>query len=91
MSASAAGPTPPISGEFQTPEQEQAEKGRDVAAARDLALEDINPLNAHLFRESLAGLLPAAAPGRSRPFQRARVSGTILVCHEVRGHQDGQL
>ncbi|MBC8188058.1 MAG: cytochrome P450 [Proteobacteria bacterium] len=38
--------------EFRTPEQEQAEKGRDVAAAHDLALEDINPLNAHLFREN---------------------------------------
>ena len=37
---------------FRTPEQEQAEKGRGVAAAGDLALEDINPLNAYLFREN---------------------------------------
>ena len=37
---------------FRTPEQEQAAKGRDVAPADELALEDINPLNAHLFREN---------------------------------------
>jgi len=42
-------PTPTI---VRTPEQEQAEKGRDVAPANELALEDINPLNAHLFREN---------------------------------------
>ena len=35
---------------YRTPEQEQAAKGRDVAPADELALEDINPLNAHLFR-----------------------------------------
>jgi cytochrome P450 len=38
--------------EHRTPEQEQAEKGRDAAPADELALEDINPLNAHLFREN---------------------------------------
>ncbi len=38
--------------EFRTPEQEQALKGRGVAPADELALDDINPLNAHLFRES---------------------------------------
>ena len=37
--------------EYRTPEQEQAEKGRDVAPADELALEDINPFNANLFRE----------------------------------------
>ena len=38
--------------EFRTPEQEQAEAGRDVPAAHELALEDINPLNANLFSEN---------------------------------------
>jgi cytochrome P450 len=38
--------------EFRTPEQEMAGKGRDVAPAHELPLEDINPLNAHLFREN---------------------------------------
>jgi len=52
MTATATGPLGPIDTEFRTPEQEQAEKGRGVAAAHDLALEDINPLNAHLFREN---------------------------------------
>jgi len=33
------------------PEQEMAEIGANVPAAADLAIEDINPLNAHLFRE----------------------------------------
>ena len=33
------------------PEQEMAELGANVPAASDMALEDINPLNAHLFRE----------------------------------------
>jgi len=34
------------------PEQEMAEIGGNVPAASELALEDINPLNAHLFREN---------------------------------------
>jgi len=34
---------------FRTPEQEQAEHGAEVPDAHELALEDINPLNAHLF------------------------------------------
>jgi cytochrome P450 len=34
------------------PEQEMAETGGNVPAAADLAIEDINPLNAHLFREN---------------------------------------
>ena len=38
--------------EYRTPEQEQAAKGRGVAPARELALDDINPLNAHLFKEN---------------------------------------
>jgi cytochrome P450 len=52
MSATATEPPPRTATEFRTPEQEQAEKGRHVPAACDLALEDINPLNAHLFREN---------------------------------------
>ena len=32
------------------PEQEMAELGANVPAAADLAIEDINPLHAHLFR-----------------------------------------
>jgi len=38
-------------GPQRTPEQEMAEKGAGVAPASELAIEDINPLNAHLFRE----------------------------------------
>ncbi|HIG72395.1 MAG TPA: cytochrome P450 [Myxococcales bacterium] len=52
MTATATEPLRPSETEFRTPEQEQAENGGDVAAAHDLALEDINPLNAHLFREN---------------------------------------
>jgi len=36
---------------FKTPEQEMAETGADVAPANELAIEDINPANAHLFRD----------------------------------------
>ena len=43
---------PELSNSFvRGPEQEMAEKGVGVAPAADLAIEDINPLNAHLFRE----------------------------------------
>jgi len=35
----------------RTPEQEMAEKGAGVGAAADLTLDEINPLNAHLYRE----------------------------------------
>ena len=38
--------------EFRTPEQEQAATGRDVPGAYDMPLEDINPVNAHLFAEN---------------------------------------
>ncbi|MEM7271966.1 MAG: cytochrome P450, partial [Actinomycetota bacterium] len=34
-----------------TPEMEMAEKGQGAPDAADLAIEDINPLNAHLFKE----------------------------------------
>ncbi len=34
---------------FQTPEQEQAARGANTPGAYDMAIEDINPLNAHLF------------------------------------------
>ena len=52
MSATATEPLQSNEARFRTPEQEQAEKGRNVAPASELALEDINPLNAHLFREN---------------------------------------
>ena len=52
MSDTAAEQLQPMSGEFRTPEQEQADAGRDVPAAQELALEDINPLNANLFSEN---------------------------------------
>lgn len=55
MSATAEEPTQastPSTEHFRTPEMEQAEKGRGVAPASELALEDINPLNAHLFAEN---------------------------------------
>lgn len=42
---------PPPPAGFRTPEQEMAEKGVGVPAASELALADINPLNAHLFAE----------------------------------------
>ena len=42
----------PLPASYRTPEQEQAAKGRGVAPADQLALEDLNPLNAHLFREN---------------------------------------
>ena len=37
--------------DFRSPEQEQVEKGAGIAGADDLAIEDINPLNANLFAE----------------------------------------
>ena len=37
--------------EFRTPEQEQAALGANVPGAYDMAVEDINPVNAHLFKE----------------------------------------
>jgi cytochrome P450 len=42
----------PVSTVYRTPEQEQAEKGRDVAPAHELSLEEINPLNANLFGQN---------------------------------------
>ncbi|MAG31937.1 MAG: cytochrome P450 [Deltaproteobacteria bacterium] len=52
MSETATGQSRSVSAEYRTPEQEQAESGRDVLPAHELALEDINPLNANLFREN---------------------------------------
>ncbi len=43
--------TVPLS-ELRSPEQEMADKGANVPAAADLAIEDINPVNAHLFHEN---------------------------------------
>ena len=42
--------TVPLS-ELRTPEQEQAENGASVPHADELALHEINPLNAYLFQE----------------------------------------
>ena len=42
--------TIPLS-EFRTPEQEQAEHGASVPDADELALHEINPINAHLFQQ----------------------------------------
>jgi cytochrome P450 len=36
---------------FKSPEQAQAETGASVPAAEDLSIEEINPVNAHLFAE----------------------------------------
>ncbi len=52
MSETATAPGRPAMLEYRTPEQEQAEKGRGVAPADELPLEDINPLNANLFGEN---------------------------------------
>ncbi len=52
MTETATDRLPWPSDEFRTPEQEQAEKGADVPAASELSIEEINPLNAHLFREN---------------------------------------
>ena len=38
-------------GEFVSPEQEMAARGAAVPSADELSLDEINPLNAHLFRE----------------------------------------
>ena len=40
-----------VAPEYRTPEQEQAAVGADVPPADELAIEDINPVNAHLFGE----------------------------------------
>ena len=40
------------SSDVKSPEQEQARHGASVPDASELALEDINPLNAHLFAEN---------------------------------------
>ena len=52
MSETAAIESQPSMAGFRTPEQEQATNGRGVAPADELALEDVNPFNAHLFREN---------------------------------------
>ena len=52
MSETATQPGEEVSAEYRTPEQEQAASGRNVPPAHELALEDINPLNANLFSEN---------------------------------------
>lgn len=51
MSETAMEPNEAASTDYRTPEQVLAEKGRGVAPAHELPLEDINPLNANLFAE----------------------------------------
>ncbi len=51
MSETATERSPWPTNEYRTPEQELAELGQGVAPAHELALEDINPLNANLFCE----------------------------------------
>ena len=52
MSETATERTPWPSGEFRTPEQEQAAKGGDIPSAYEIPLEELNPVNAHLFLQN---------------------------------------
>jgi cytochrome P450 len=52
MSQTAMQPSKPEATGHRTPEQVLAEMGRGVAQANELALEDINPVNANLFAEN---------------------------------------
>ncbi len=52
MSESATQSVPSHPTDFRTPEKEQAEKGGDLRPVEEIALEDVNPFNAHLFREN---------------------------------------
>lgn len=51
MSETAVQPEGLPAGEFWTPEKEQAEKGDFVPDPYDIPLEEINPLNAHMFEQ----------------------------------------
>ena len=52
MGETETGHNPRPSTGFRTPEQEQAAKGANVPDAYEMPLEDINPLNAHLFKDN---------------------------------------
>ena len=52
MSQTVMQPSKPEATGHRTPEQVLAEMGRGVAPANELALEDINPVNANLFAEN---------------------------------------
>jgi len=52
MTETPAEQVPWPSAEYKSPEQEQAATGATVPDANELAIEDINPLNAHLFSEN---------------------------------------
>ncbi len=52
MSEAMTEQTPVTTAVPRTPEQTQAENGRNVPPADELTLEEINPLNANLFREN---------------------------------------
>ena len=52
MSETASSQTPLPAAEYRTPEQEQAEKGRDIPPVHEIPLEEVNPVNAHLFSQN---------------------------------------
>jgi cytochrome P450 len=52
MSESAIEQDAKPSTEFRTPEQEQAANGEGVPGAYDMPLADINPVNAHIFKDN---------------------------------------
>ena len=61
MSNTESEPLQPLMAEFRTPEQEQAEAGRDVPEAQELALEEIKNLScpsARRLRVTLGGAAP---------------------------------
>ena len=51
MSDTTDTPSSYLNADFRTPEMEMAELGAGVPAAADMALDDINPANPHLFKE----------------------------------------
>ena len=52
MSEATTPQAPSASGERRTPEQEQAEKGASIPSPYDIPLEEVNPVNAHLFSQN---------------------------------------
>ncbi len=52
MSEAVTGQDQPQQDLYRTPEQEQAAKGAGVPGAYEMDLADINPINAHLFKEN---------------------------------------
>ena len=56
-SSTDASPVESFNPNIRTPEMEMAELGRGVPAAADLALEDLNPANPHLYKEDRLSLI----------------------------------